>query len=155
MMMVETAMALDAELDMLDPKPAKKSTKKRGNPERLLQVQVVSYLRRALPDGNIVFSIENERHATGKGFVAARFQAARKASGIVSGIPDLCCIIPGYPCVWIEMKAERGRLSDNQHHAHERMRKAGQIVGVARSIEDAVAIMDEAGVPLRFRLTGA
>jgi hypothetical protein len=152
MMLVDTAMALDAEIEKLGPK----EKKKRGSPERMLQVRVVSYLRRALPDGNIVFSIVNEQKGEGKSkFERARFGMARKASGVVTGIPDLCAIAPGHQPVWIELKAEKGRVTEMQREMHERMRKAGQIVGLARSVEDAIAIMDEAGVPLRFRLSGA
>lgn len=150
-MLIDQNQSIPDELDMLSPRPAK-PTKKRGNPERMAQVQVVSYLRRALPDGNVVFSIVNEQKGDGDKYQRARFGNARKASGVVTGVPDLCVIAPGYPVVWIEMKSAVGRLSDMQRHIHDKLRKAGQIVGVARSIEDAVAIMDQAGIPLRFRL---
>lgn len=146
-MLVETDIPLAEEIDKLGGK------KKRGNPERLAQVQVVSYLRRALPDGNVVFAIVNEQRGDSSSkFGRARFGQARKATGVVTGIPDVCCIIPGHPTVWIEMKSQVGRLSDMQREVHRKMAAAGQVVGVVRSIEDAMALMDGAGIPLRFRV---
>jgi len=149
-MLVEHEITVTEEIDKLGGK------KKRGNPERLAQVQVISYLRRALPDGNIVFAIVNEQRGDSSNkFGRARFGQARKASGVLTGVPDICCIIPGHPTVWIEMKSSVGRLTDMQRDMHRRIAAAGQVVGVVRSIEDAIALMDQAGVPLRFRVAGA
>ncbi|MDQ1077986.1 VRR-NUC domain-containing protein [Pseudoroseomonas cervicalis] len=152
-MLVQHEIPIEDEIAQFDPRPDPK--KKRGNPERLAQVQVVSYLRRALPDGSIVFAIPNEQKASGPGkFAGARFGQARKAAGVLTGMPDVCCVVPGRVTVWIEMKSKVGRATDAQLAMHERLRRAGHVVGIVRSIEDAAALMDRAGVPLRFRVSG-
>lgn len=44
---------------------------------------------------------------------------------------------------FIEVKAPSGRLSKDQIHFLEQMRKHGAVAGVARSVEDALKIIQE------------
>ena len=45
--------------------------------------------------------------------------------------------------VFIEVKTERGRASDNQKHFLAEMRSAGAIAGIARSPDDAIKLIQE------------
>lgn len=146
-MLVAQNMSVPDELDMLVP------TKKPGAPEQQAQIAVVSYLRSALPAGSIVAAVKNENHARSKSRGAQmRFQQKRKETGVKPGFPDLICLIPGGKTVLIEMKApKRGRLSPAQVECHAALRSLGHVVGVARSIDEAQLILEQAGISLRAR----
>lgn len=45
---------------------------------------------------------------------------------------------------FLEIKNEKGRLRDSQKHFLETMKKQGAITGVARSVEDAIRIIEGA-----------
>ncbi len=123
----------------------------RATPERSAQIAVLRWARMVLPAGSIVALIENERQArSGDKFAAARFGMARKASGVVTGIPDLVCIMPGGCVAWIEMKAPgAGVLSEAQQAVHQQMHAIGHTVIVATGIETARHGLQAAGIALR------
>lgn len=124
----------------------------RGHPERDVQRSVIRFLRLALPPGSIVAAINTERRGMGRTpEQRARFGAALKASGLVTGFPDAVAILPGGRTLWWEFKAPRGRLSNEQREMHERMRALGHTVVVCRSIETAEAALRAAGVEVRAR----
>jgi hypothetical protein len=64
--------------------------------------------------------------------------AILKSIGAVPGIPDLIIIHSGQ-CFGLELKADRGRLTDVQRVAHGRMRAAGACVAVAYGLDEALA----------------
>lgn len=146
-MLVAQSMPLTDELDMLVP------SRKPGAPEQQAQVAVVAYLREALPPGSIVAAVKNEHRARSRSRGSQiRFHQKRKATGVKAGFPDLICLIPGGKTVLIEMKApKRGRLSPAQIECHAALRSLGHVVGVARSIDEAQLVLQQAGVPLRAR----
>lgn len=146
-MLIAQSMPLADELDMLVP------SRKPGSPERTAQVAVVGFLRSALPPGSIVAAVKNEHKARSASSGArARFYQKRKQEGVKAGFPDLVAVLPGGRTVFIEMKApKRGRLSPAQLECHAALRSLGHIVGVARSIDEAQAILLQAGIPLRAR----
>jgi hypothetical protein len=65
--------------------------------------------------------------------------------GVRRGAPDLAFVVDGR-AFFIELKSERGRLSEAQRECHEQIRQAGGIVGVAGSIDEAVETLRTWGV---------
>lgn len=64
-----------------------------------------------------------------------------------SGIPDLLCISPGTGrLVGIEVKRPHGtwKVTELQKHQIELIREAGGVAGVATTVEDAMALLNEA-----------
>ena len=114
------------------PRDPSKPKAKRAAPERDAQKAVVKWLRLW---GHLVAASENERRSNSDDPNAqARFQAMRKASGVTPGWPDLAIALPGGRTAYVEMKAERGRLSEAQNVVHARLRALGHVVVVARSV---------------------
>ena len=123
---------------------------KRGTPERTIQIAILRWARLVLPPGSVVAAIKNEEAPrSDEKYARARFQAARKVSGTLVGMPDLVCILPGGQTAWLEIKAPGGVVSDAQQGVHDRLRALGHVVGLATSIEAARAVLQNAGVPLR------
>lgn len=60
----------------------------------------------------------------------------------VPGFPDILCCINGL-FVTFEVKTEAGRLSKIQEHEIAKIRQAGGMAGVVRSVSETVAIVDE------------
>jgi hypothetical protein len=121
---------------------------RRLRPEDELQMAVCKLLRHALPFGAVYFHIPNggKRSLT----EAARF----KRMGVTAGMPDLGVLHEGR-IAWLELKVAKGRVSDVQARAHERLRIAGCPVSICKSIDDVIAALAEAGVPLRITAGGA
>lgn len=65
----------------------------------------------------------------------------RRVSGLPAGFSDLLFIAPG-KIAFIETKNEIGRLRPEQRNFLGRMRSMGYIAGVARSIDEAVRLID-------------
>jgi hypothetical protein len=61
-----------------------------------------------------------------------------KAEGAMAGMPDLmvCMASGGYHALFIEMKTEKGKLSDTQKIVHAQLINAGYCVKVCRSFEE-------------------
>lgn len=79
----------------------------------------------------------------------AAMQAKRE--GMQAGFPDVQCIWPGGGICWIEFKSATGRLSENQAEWLDTLTRYGFHCGVARSIDDALAILRDAGAPVMER----
>jgi len=60
------------------------------------------------------------------------------------GLPDICGFMKSGRALYIECKAPGGRLTYHQQRFLEDAQKAGCVAGVARSIEDAQAIVEGA-----------
>lgn len=125
--------------------------RKHGSPERAVQRTLVRWLRLVLPPGAIVAAIANEEKARSASAASrGRFGAARRASGVVTGVPDLFAALPGGKVVWVEVKAPaNGVLSDAQDGLHNRLRTLGHQVIVATSVETARGSLQALGIPLR------
>ena len=84
------------------------------------------------------------------GFIlSARAVAKLKWQGLKPGVPDLALYWSGGHGM-IEVKAEGGRLSDDQIAVHAILRDRGVKVAVCRSIDDLIQTMREWGVPGRI-----
>jgi hypothetical protein len=123
---------------------------KRGSPERSAQTAFIRWARLVLPPGSLVAAIKNEEAPRSSDPMArARFQMARKASGVLVGMPDVVCVLPEGRTDWCEMKApQNGVISLNQQGVHDRMRSMGHQVIIATSIETARGALQQIGIPL-------
>lgn len=150
-MLIRPDMTPAQEVDWLGTKPTTKRTRAKIGPELVQQRAVVPYLRQVLPLGSKVAALVNEQAGKGKTTVQrGRFGQARKKSGVLTGLPDLVCILPGGGVLWIEMKAPKnGKLSVEQDDMHTELRALGHVVGCATCIETARWLLHEWAVPLR------
>lgn len=111
--------------------------------EDRLQAATVAQLRALLPPDWIVAHIPN-------GGRRGRAEAAiLKTMGVVPGMPDLLLIGPHPVLLMVEMKTAGGRPSAAQTRIHAALGRLGWPVIVARSIEDILPVLTDAGVPLR------
>lgn len=64
--------------------------------------------------------------------------AMLKAEGVLAGVADIVCIPPvvAAPVLFIEMKTDKGRLSESQKEFRDAMTAAGHSYKVCRSIDD-------------------
>lgn len=119
----------------------------RAQPEQAVHKAIVQVLKIGLPFGWIV--------RTDRGNPRSRIAGAQqKRMGAVKGWPDIEIIGRDKrenPATWhIEVKAPRtGRVSDEQHEVHDRLRDLGRPVGIARSVDDALRLGREWGWPMR------
>lgn len=94
-----------------------------------LHKEVITFLRRTLPDAAIVHHSPNES----KGNV--QWYAKRRALGTVTGWPDLEVFYSG-KSLFLELKTPQGRVSTAQKQVHECLSRAGFTVAVCRSVDD-------------------
>lgn len=65
-------------------------------------------------------------------------------TGLTAGVPDLILFVPKiiknkfFPLLFIEMKAEKGKLSEVQKDYHRRLKSQGYTIVVSYSCEDAM-----------------
>jgi VRR-NUC domain len=112
------------------------------NDEARRQAAAVAWVRTVAPDV-LIFAVPN-------GGLRSPSEAARmKWTGTVAGIPDLVIIRPGGAAHFIEMKAERGCLSKDQHVIHETLTALGTPPAICRSIDDARAAFVAWGIPTK------
>lgn len=108
--------------------------------EEQLQAQCYQWFHNQFPAlRGLLFHIPNG------GNRSMREGATFKAIGVVAGIPDLMLCVPvstysnssagPIHALFIEMKAEKGKLSDAQIKAHSRLNAAGYYVHVCNSFE--------------------
>jgi hypothetical protein len=75
-------------------------------------------------------------------FSNAREGAKFKAQGVISGVPDLVFIWQG-KTHYIEVKCEKGKLSENQKALHQKWMEQGVSVNVMRSSEEIIRFVTE------------
>jgi hypothetical protein len=108
----------------------------RKHPEQLIQLAVMDHLRwRAVPG---VFAF----HPANGGWRSAIEAKIFKSLGVVAGVPDLIIIHSGQ-CFGLELKADRGRLTDVQRITHGRMREAGAHVATVYGLDEALGQLTE------------
>lgn len=113
-------------------------------PEQSLQATLVDALHRVLTEETYFFAVPN-------GGMRSRVEAAIfVGQGVRPGVPDLIFIHKGR-AFGLELKSDAGRLNDNQRTAHEGMRAAGARVEVARTFDEAMKHLRDAGIPLRMK----
>lgn len=121
----------DWELQPVQTVPIKK-------PEAREQARLVGALRRcwsviADPEKRpVVFHVPNG------GSRNAMEASNLKTQGVLAGVPDLIIVMPFGEIIWIEMKAEDGRVSVAQVTLHNHFCLLGHEVITAYSAEDAL-----------------
>lgn len=80
---------------------------RQDRPEQALQVSMLEMAAIMLP-GVLIFHIPNG------GWRGALEAAIMKGLGVRAGVADLCVMLPGGKPVFVEVKAEGGRLQDAQ-----------------------------------------
>lgn len=58
------------------------------------------------------------------------------------GMPDLCGVLKGGRAFYIEIKTADGVVTDAQNHMIDILQHAGAACGIARSVEQALAIIE-------------
>jgi hypothetical protein len=110
--------------------------------EDALHKAILKYLRTVLPHGWLVMHVPN-------GGSRNPIEGAKmKALGVMAGWPDISIYGPGM-CCFMEVKTQRGRLSNSQHAVIDRLADMGHPVAVVRSIDDARTMVKEWGLPTR------
>ena len=117
---------------------------KRSRREQALHRAAARYLDLALPD-SAVWS-----HPANGGWRIRKEAAIFSGLGVKPGIPDIIIVHAGR-LVAIELKAPGGRLTRVQEAMHERLRRAGATVAVARSLDELSAFLGPL-MPLRARV---
>ena len=74
-----------------------------------------------------------------------------KGMGVKAGVPDIIAIRNGR-CYTLELKAPDGRLTNAQCDVHAALKAAGAVVGVAFSLDEALAWLKKHGL-LRGNVT--
>lgn len=107
-------------------------------------MQVAGFLRWALPRDVPWTAIGHGGGGKMRGMIL-------KGMGVQAGWPDVHLIVRGRP-VYIELKAEKGTLSDAQRGVHTAITLAGGVVTVCRSLDDVKDFLEVLGIQLRAKL---
>ena len=138
-------------------------TSKRKAPEASFQIQVARYLSKALPEGYFWTTIPSG----GGGLVRG---ARLKAMGLRKGLPDMVIfgeyenmldwqnnLYCNHPTVlWLELKAAKGSLSEDQKTVINELLNLGHRVEVVKTLDRVEAALAEFCFPdkLRARVQG-
>jgi hypothetical protein len=110
--------------------------KRRRYREQEVQLAVIEHLRwRGQP--NLFWA-----HIPNGGARTAIEGAVFKSLDVVAGAPDIL-IIHGGKCFGLELKSEHGRVTPTQTDCHQRMERAGAVVGVVRGVDEAIAWLEQ------------
>lgn len=63
--------------------------------------------------------------------------------GLLSGVSDLCVMLPDGKTLWVEVKTPKGRQSEEQKAFEAAALRLGHDYRVWRSLDDAVAFVEE------------
>jgi hypothetical protein len=119
----------------------------RKHPEQDFQASLVQLLEVILTRETYFFAVPNG------GFRTRTEAAILIGQGVKPGVPDLIFISRGKP-FGLELKAAKGVVSDNQVTAHDSLRGAGMKIGIARTIDEAIASLKANDIPLRIAASG-
>lgn len=107
-----------------------------------IQRAIVAYLRTVLPSA-IVTHVPNQVERAGT--AAMREVKRKKDMGMLPGFPDILILADGRGYT-IEVKAPGGSLGKAQRAVRDVLARQGIPFGVARSIDDARALLAEWGL---------
>ena len=116
--------------------PKARRDRREGQPpsEHEIQREIVAAVRKSLPHV-LIFAIPNG--GARNPVLAQRLNA----EGVVAGIPDL--FIPEFH-LFIEVKTPVGHMSKAQRERAKYLESVGYSVGLARSVEDALQLVESA-----------
>lgn len=117
---------------------------KRAQPEYALQCRVVDYLAAQpcvgffhhSPNGSKLHGSQEQRQRTG---------ARLKRAGTVAGYPDLTLYASDGRIGHLELKSEKGRLSDSQIHVQQQLTALGHHYAIVKHTDDVGAALREWG----------
>lgn len=104
------------------------NTLKKKSESAIQQSIVVWYRNNNLTTDNLIFSVPNESSN-------AREQMYKKSIGMLSGVSDLICIHNG-KVLFIEVKDDKGKQSDNQRKFEQKIIANGFEYHVVRSLDE-------------------
>lgn len=113
--------------------------------ESRTQEAIFAYLRRALPSDYRAFSVPNGAH------MGQRNAVRMKREGMTPGVPDIIVARNNGTHAYLEVKADKGKLSEPQAEWGEWASSGGGEWAVVRSIADTEAALRAWGVPLKAR----
>lgn len=95
-------------------------------------------MRERWPELKLLYHIPNERKCDPRQGKKLRLMGVRR------GVPDLCLPVPrgGYHGLWIEMKTETGRATDDQKWWGERLTAQGYAWEVCHGWESATRVLE-------------
>ena len=108
-------------------------------PESAIQKAVFQHLAARSAAHTFSFNVPNG------GWRSPIEAAILKGQGVVPGVPDLIVIKDGLP-FGLELKADGGKLSENQARAIAQMEGAGATVAVAEGLEAAIRQIEAWGL---------
>lgn len=108
--------------------------------EHKLQVSFLDYLTVAGRRDLYWFAVPNA------GLRSMRVGAMMKAEGLRPGVADLCFMLPAGRVGWLEFKTRTGSLSVYQQGFKHRCEMLDHPYAVARSLDEAIAIVRGWGV---------
>ena len=104
--------------------------------ESAIQIQIVNYLHYK----NIYFfTVPNEAAGGGRGAMI-RMRKLKKM-GLRSGVADLVLLLKGGKTVFLEVKTDKGRQSENQKEFEKEIKKLDFDYYIVRSVEDVEEIL--------------
>lgn len=107
---------------------------------------VAKFLNHALGPDSFWF------HSPNGGLRSASEAGRFKRMGVTPGLPDIGVVCAGR-LIWLELKrAKGGYVSPAQAYCHRQLEAAGSPVSVCRNLEDIVAALERAGIPVKARL---
>jgi hypothetical protein len=115
------------------------------NREGRIQIAVVRYVRTVAPDIRIL-------HFANGGWRDKAEAARFKALGVLPGATDLILALPDGRVSWWEIKADDGRLSDDQKAFINDLERLGHRWAVVRSIDGARRELQALGIETREAL---
>ncbi len=112
-------------------------TKRNAQPEAIEQAKVVAWARANENNYPYLWMLHNSLN----GVKLSKTQAGKaKVSGMLSGVPDLFLPLPknGHHGLYIEMKSEKGRLTENQQWFLSNAESLGYKTAVCYSAKEAI-----------------
>ena len=113
--------------------------------ESAYQTQVVEWSRWAYKANPSRYPMLNMLHCSLNGVKLSGTQAkVAKGQGMLSGVPDLFLPVPknGYHGLFIEMKSEKGRVTENQHWFLTNADSVGYKTVICYSAKEAISAIE-------------
>jgi hypothetical protein len=131
---------------LFTPRPDLRGVRSRGRaikrPEQLLQISVAEHLDIIRTPAWVWWHVPN-----GGGRSKAE-GGIFKAMGVKAGNPDIHIVFER--CLYtIELKAKRGRVSDNQDTMRDELERAGARYAVCRTVDEVLAQLKAWSIPTR------
>jgi hypothetical protein len=120
---------------------------RRRNVEHAIQVAVMDHYKLLKTPGALLFAIPlggARNKITGK---------MLKDEGATAGVPDLWGRALGQPGFWLELKRQKGRLSEEQDAMHLALHGLGERVFTVYGLDEALAVLKREGVILQGRVS--